>query len=89
MCTFDVAEPVREEEANIVVWLIGIIQGKSTMDGFDRLVTVERGDKIYFRTTNNEEFDWWLMCRERPGDSVEDGYLDFAVIALIKSVNYD
>jgi hypothetical protein len=30
-----------EKEASIVIWLIAIVQGKSTMDGFDRLVAVE------------------------------------------------
>ena len=51
-------ELVREEETDIIVWLVGIIQGKATVDGFDGLVAIERDDNIHFRPTDNKKYDW-------------------------------
>ena len=51
-------ELAREEQTNIIIWPVGIIQGKATIDVFEWLVAVERGGKIGF---GPKEYDW-LGC---------------------------
>jgi hypothetical protein len=58
MGVFDMFKFVREEEANILVWLVGIIQGKTTMDCFERLIAVKESDNIYFEPTDDKKYDW-------------------------------
>jgi hypothetical protein len=56
MGTSNVFKLVREESTNIIIWAVGIIQGKTTMDGSERLFTVERSDEIYFWSTDNQKY---------------------------------
>jgi hypothetical protein len=56
MGTLNFFKLVREKKTNVITWVIGIIQGKTTMDGSERLFTVERSDEIYFWPTDNQEY---------------------------------
>jgi hypothetical protein len=55
--TLNVVEFVREKKTNVIIGVIGIIQGKTTMDASERLFTAEQGDKIYFWSTDNQNSD--------------------------------
>jgi len=42
MSTANVFKLVREESTNIIIWEVSIVQGETTMDGFERVIAVER-----------------------------------------------